>query len=77
MRLIYDHAADLLSMRLRSARIGSSQALEDGVTMILDVDGRVLGFDFANARSRLTLEDLTTVSYENAGTAQRSTLKLP
>jgi uncharacterized protein YuzE len=77
VRLIYNAGTDVLSMRLRSARVGSSEALEDGVTMILDADGRVLGFDFANARSRLTLEDLTTVSYENAGTKQRSTLKLP
>jgi uncharacterized protein YuzE len=77
VRLIYNHSADLLSLRLRNARIGSSELLDDGVTMIYDVDGRVLGVDFANARSRLTLEDLTTVTYENAGTAQRSTLKLP
>ena len=77
MRLIYDSKKDTLSLRLRSAKIGSSEDLEDGVSLILDEQGRVLGIDFLRARSRLTLEDLTTVTYENAGTAQRATLKLP
>ena len=77
MRLIYDSRTDTLSLRFRSARIGSSEELEDGVTLILDDNGRVLGVDFARARQRLTLEELTTVTYENAGTKQRGTLKLP
>lgn len=77
MRLIYDSKADVLSLRLRSARIGRSEELDDGVTLILDDQDRVLGVDFSKARSRLTLEDLTTVTYENAGTKQRGTLKLP
>jgi uncharacterized protein YuzE len=77
VRLIYDSRADVLSLRLRSAKIGSSEDLDDGVTLILDDDGRVMGVDFSKARSRLTLEELTTVSYENAGTKQRATLKLP
>jgi uncharacterized protein YuzE len=77
MRLIYDSKTDVLSLRLRSAKIAGSEALEDGVTLILDEDDRVIGVDFSKARARMTLEDLTTVSYENAGTKQRATLKLP
>jgi uncharacterized protein YuzE len=77
VRLIYDASTDILSLRLRSAKIGRSEALDDGVTLILDAEGRVMGVDFAKARARMTLEDLTTVSYENAGTKQRATLKLP
>jgi uncharacterized protein YuzE len=77
VRLIYDAQKDVLSLRLRSAKIGRAQELDDGVTLIIDAEGRVMGVDFSKARSRLTLEDLTTVTYENAGTKQRGTLKLP
>jgi uncharacterized protein YuzE len=77
LRLIYDSKSDVLSLRLRSAKIGGSEELEEGVTLILDENGRVLGVDFLRARGRMTLEELTTVTYENAGTKQRGTLKLP
>ena len=37
----------------------------------------VLGFDITHARDRMTPEELTGVSYENAGTKQRTSLRLP
>ena len=77
MRLIYDPATDVLSVRLRSAPIADSEELEDGIKVLLDADGHVIGFNYADARKRLTLEELTTVSYENLSTKRRESLHLP
>ena len=77
MRLIYDDAKDTLMIRLYSAAIAGSERFEDGVLVLFDKDGHVLGFDITHARDRMTPEELTGVSYENAGTKQRTSLRLP
>ena len=77
MRLIYDPATDVLSIRLRSAPIAGSEAIEDGMEVLLDAAGHVIGFNYADARSCLTLEELTSVTYENLSTKRRESLKLP
>ena len=77
MRPTYDAGADVLSIRLRSGKIARSEEMEDGIVVLLDGDEHVLGFDYADARRRLTLEELTTVSYENLVTKRRETVKLP
>ena len=77
MRLIYDPASDVLSIRLRSAPIADSEELEDGIEVLLDAEGHAIGFNYADARNRLTLEELTSVSYENLSTKRRESLKLP
>ena len=77
MRLIYDPNADVLSIRLRLAPIADSEELEDGIEVLLDADGHVIGFDYADARGRLTLEELTSVTYENLSTKRRESLRLP
>lgn len=77
MRLIYDPASDLLSIRLRAGKIASSEELDNGLVLLLDEDDRVLGFTYADARRRLTLEELTSVTYENVATQRRETLRLP
>ena len=77
MRLIYDNDKDMLMIRFYSAAIASSDRAEDGVSVLFDKDGHVLGFDVSHARDRMTPEELTGVSYENAGTKQRTSLRLP
>ena len=77
MRLIYDPTNDVLSLRLRTAPIADSEELDDGIEVLLDADGHVIGFNYADARERLTLEELTTVTYENLSTKRRESLKLP
>ena len=77
MRLIYDSATDVLSLRLRSVPIAESEELEDGLVVLLDADGHIIGFNYADARKRLTLEELTSVTYENLSTKRRESLKLP
>ena len=50
MRLTYDPATDLLSMRLRSGKIARSEDIDDGVVFLYDDAGRVIGVTFADAR---------------------------
>jgi uncharacterized protein YuzE len=77
MRLIYDPGSDVLSVRLRSGRIARSEEAEDGVELLFDEHDHVLGINFADARNRMTLEELTAVTYENASSKMRASLRLP
>jgi uncharacterized protein YuzE len=77
MRLTYDPGSDLLSMRLRSGKIARSEDIDDGVELLYDDKGRVLGITFADARKRMTVEELTTVTYENVASKLRGSLRLP
>jgi uncharacterized protein YuzE len=77
MRLTYDPGSDMLSIRLRAGKIARSEDIEDGVELLYDEAGHVLGFNFADARQRMTVEELTTVTYENVATKLRGSLRLP
>ena len=77
MRLFYDPQADLLTIRLRTARVHRSEDLDDGLALLLDGDERFIGFELRDARRRLTLEELTNVTYENQALGRRSSLTLP
>jgi uncharacterized protein YuzE len=77
VRLIYDPKTDALSIRLRSARIHHSEGIGDGVSVMLDSDGAIIGFELQDARKRLTLEELTNVTYENLSLGRRTSLTMP
>jgi uncharacterized protein YuzE len=51
--------------------------MEDGLIVEIDEQGRVMGFVFEQARRRLTVEELTTVTYENLAVGKRASLTLP
>jgi uncharacterized protein YuzE len=77
VRLTYDPKADLLSVRLRNGKIARSEDIDDGVELLYDEAGHVLGITFADARQRMTVEELTTVTYENVASKLRGSLRLP
>ena len=77
MRLTYDPKGDLLYIRLRSAARHDREELDDGVSVDYDAEGHVIGFEMTQARRRLTLEELTSVAYENIGSKKRASLTLP
>jgi uncharacterized protein YuzE len=77
VRLTYDPKTDLLSMRLRGGKIARSEDIDDGVELLYDDTGHVLGITFADARKRMTVEELTTVTYENVASKLRGSLRLP
>jgi len=64
-------------MRLRGGKIARSEDIDDGIQMLYDESGHVLGMTFADARKRMTVEELTTVTYENAASKLRGSLRLP
>ena len=77
MSLTYDSGTDALTIRLRGGRVHHTEDMDDGLVVEIDDDGRVMGFQLADARKRLTLEELTSVTYENAATNRRASLTLP
>jgi hypothetical protein len=44
---------------------------------MLDGDGAIVGFELQDARKRLTLEELTNVTYENLSLGRRTSLTMP
>ena len=77
MRLTYDPKTDALKIRLRSVRIHDSEEIEPGVVIDYDADGHLIGIELQDARKRLSLEELTSVTYENLALGRRSSLTLP
>lgn len=77
MRLTYDPRTDVLYIRLRSAERHDREELDGGASVDYDAEGHVIGFELTAARQRLSVEDLTTVTYENASLGRRSRLTLP
>jgi uncharacterized protein YuzE len=77
LKLTYDRRGDSLVLRLRSGPVHHSEEVEPGVSLLFDADSDVIGVQFERARSRMTLEDLITVAYENVETSKRASLKLP
>ncbi|MBI4299752.1 MAG: DUF2283 domain-containing protein [Chloroflexi bacterium] len=65
MRITYDPEADALYIELREARPADSIDIEGGVTADLDSKGHIVGLEVLDASKRMTLQELTTVSYEN------------
>jgi uncharacterized protein YuzE len=77
MKITYDPEGDALYIQLRSAvQIGDSEDLEDGVVADFDADGHIIGLEVLDASDRLSIEDLTTVSYEDLVTEKRAELSL-
>jgi uncharacterized protein YuzE len=77
LKLTYDRQADSLVLRLRNGPIHHREEVEPGVSLLFDADSGVIGVQFERARSRMPLEELITVAYENAETSKRASLKLP
>jgi uncharacterized protein YuzE len=66
MKITYDPEADALYILLRDG-IPAKDAVdvEEGVTIDLDSDGRIIGIEILDASSRMTAEELTNISYES------------
>jgi uncharacterized protein YuzE len=65
MKITYDPEADALYIGIREAQPADSVDIEEGVTADLDSDGHLIGLEVLDASKRMTLEELTNVSYEN------------
>jgi uncharacterized protein YuzE len=65
MKITYDPEADALYIGIREVRPADSVDIEEGVTADLDSEGHIIGLEILDASKRMTLEELTNVSYEN------------
>lgn len=65
MKITYDPEGDVLYIRLRDVPPADSLDLEPGVTAELDGDGHLVAIEVLDASKRMSLEELTSVSYEN------------
>ena len=65
MKITYDPEADALYIGIREVHRADSVDIEEGVTVDLDSEGLLIGLEILDASKRMTLEELTTVSYEN------------
>ena len=78
MKITYDPEADALYIELRSkAKFAGSEDLEEGVVADFDADGHIIGLEILDASDRLTLEELSNVSYEDLVTEKTAKLHLP
>jgi len=65
MKITYDPEADALYIGIREVQPADSVDIEEGVTADLDSEGHIIGLEILDASKRMTLEELTNVSYEN------------
>jgi uncharacterized protein YuzE len=65
MKITYDPEGDALYIGLKEKQAFDSIDIEEGVTADLDKDGHIIGLEVLDASQRMTLEELTNVSYEN------------
>jgi uncharacterized protein YuzE len=64
MKITYDPEADALYIALREAPSGDSIDIEEGVTADFDADGHIIGLELLDARERLGIVGLSSVSFD-------------
>jgi uncharacterized protein YuzE len=57
--------------------VDDSDDIEEGVVVDFDGEGHIVGLEVLDASDRLTLDELSTVSYEDLVTEKRAELRLP
>ena len=54
MKTIYDPEADALYVRFADSPVVESEEVADGVVLDFDGEGKIVGFEFLDARKHLT-----------------------
>lgn len=62
MHITYDPEADALYIELRHVRSVDNIDLEDGISVDLDAEGHVVGFEILGARERFRADPLDAIS---------------
>jgi uncharacterized protein YuzE len=65
MKIEYDREADALYILLRDADIDDNLDIVEGVTVDLDANRQVIGFEILDASKRLSLSDIVNITIEN------------
>ncbi len=76
MRVTYDPSVDAAYMQITSSKGGVETTLvDDHVAVDIDCERRVVGVEILDASSRLDLEDLKTLDFEEHGEATARNLR--
>lgn len=62
MKMRYDPEVDALFIELCEAEPISSYDYEDGVTAVVDADGRVIALELLDVRDRLTVKEMNALT---------------
>ena len=65
MKRVYDKESDALCIVLHDAPASDSKDMEEGVTIDLGDEGRIVGLEVLDASERLGLEALLNIGIEN------------
>jgi len=65
MKIEYDREADALYILLRDADIDDNLDIAEGVTVDLDANRQVIGFEILDASKKLSLSDIVNITIEN------------
>ena len=65
MLITYDGEADILYIELRQVAAEDSKDIEDGVTVLLDREGHIVGLELLDASERLGKEQLHSVTLKD------------
>lgn len=65
MLITYDNEADVLYIELRPVIAEDSTDIEEGVTVLLDREGHIIGLEILDAVDRLGKEQLRSVTLKD------------
>jgi uncharacterized protein YuzE len=65
MKIEYDREADALYILLRDAEIDDNLDIAEGVSVDLDANRQVIGFEILDASKKLSLSDIANITIEN------------
>ena len=65
MKIEYDREADALYILLRDADIDDNLDIAEGVTVDLDANRQVIGFEILDVSKKLSLSDIVNITIEN------------
>lgn len=64
MKISYDQKADALYIKLREGAFVENKEVSEGMILDLGKDNTILGIEILDARSRLTLGDLSHIDIQ-------------
>ena len=65
MKIESSKSIDALYIRLRDAVVADSRDIEEGVTVDLDDNGRIVGLEILDTSEKLDISDLVNITIEN------------
>jgi uncharacterized protein YuzE len=72
MKIEYDREVDALYIRLQEKYVARTVAIEEGLNLDLDENGKLIGLEVLDATERYTLADIFNISTENLILGERS-----